>query len=99
MYIIDGIAYAGEQIPEIKIKSVRALPDYKLWIRFNDNSQKIFDFKKLLDFPCYEPLKDTSLFNSVYVDFGIVVWNNGEIDISPEKLYTEGVSIENELTA
>ena len=40
MYIIDGIAYAGEQTPEIKVKSVRALPDYKLWIRFNDNSQK-----------------------------------------------------------
>lgn len=99
MYIIDGIAYAGEKSPEIKVKSVRTLPDYKLWIRFNDNSQKIFDFKTLLDFPCYTPLRDSNLFNSAYVDFGIVVWNNGEIDISPEKLYLEGVPVENELTA
>jgi len=99
MYIIDGIAYAGEQASEIKVKSVRPLPDYKLWIRFNDNSQKIYDFKKLLDSPCYEPLKDINLFNSAYVDFGIVVWLNGEIDISPEKLYFEGVLVEGELTA
>ena len=87
MYIIDGIAYAGEKAPEIKVKSVRALPDYKLWIRFNDNSQKTFDFKPLREFPCYASLKDINLFNSAYVDFGIVVWNNGEIDIAPEKLY------------
>ena len=99
MYIIDGIAYAGEQSPEIKVKSVRTLQDYKLWIRFNDNSQKIYDFKKLLDFPCYEPLKDINVFNGAYVDFGIVVWLNGEIDISPEKLYIEGVLVEGELTA
>jgi len=99
MYIIDGIAYAGEQSPEIKVKSVRALPDYKLWVRFSDNSQKIFDFKELLDFPCYMTLKDSALFNDVYVDFGVVVWNNGEIDIAPEKLYYEGVSVDGELTA
>lgn len=99
MYIIDGIAYAGEVSPAIKVKSVRALPDYKLWVRFNDNSLKLFDFSNLLDEPCYQPLKDIDLFNSVYVDFGIAVWNNGEIDISPEKLYSEGIPIENDLSA
>ncbi len=99
MYIIDGIAYAGNKESEIKVKSVKPLPDYKLWIRFNDNSKKIFDFKPLLDSPCYAPLKDLETFNDVYVDLGIVVWNDGEIDISPEKLYLEGVSAETELTA
>jgi len=99
MYIIDGIAYAGEQTTEIKVKSVRAMADYKLWVRFSDNSQKIFDFKRLLEFPCYEPLKDLNVFNGVYVDFGIVVWKDGEIDIAPEKLYEDGVVVENERTA
>jgi len=99
MYIIDGIAYAGEQSSEIKVKSVRALPDYKLWIRFNDNSEKIFDFNSLLECSAYMPLKDVNMFNGVYVDLGIVVWNDGEIDISPEKLYEEGISADNELTA
>lgn len=99
MYIIDGIAYAGEKKHEIKVKSVKPLPDYKLWIRFTDNSQKIFDFKPLLTFPCYLPLNDNAIFCNVYVDFGIVVWNNGEIDISPEKLYLEGIPAGDELTA
>lgn len=99
MYIVDGVAYAGEKVPEIKVKSVRALPDYKLWVRFNDNSQKIFDFNSLLDFPCYMPLRDVNVFNNVYVDFGIVVWNNGDIDIAPEKLYSDGVDVGDELTA
>jgi len=99
MYIIDGIAYAGEKTPEIKVKSVRTLPDFKLRIRFNDNSQKIFDFKNLLNFPCYEILKDEDIFKNAYVDFGTVVWNNGEIDISPEKLYLEGVEANDELSA
>ncbi len=94
MYIMDGIAYAGEKSAEIRVKSVRVLPDYKLWIRFNDNSQKIFDFTPFLEFPCYTPLKDINLFNGAYVDFGIVVWNNGEIDIAPEKLYLEGVKVD-----
>ena len=35
MYIVDGIAYAGEQAPVIKISGIRPMDDYKLWIRFN----------------------------------------------------------------
>ena len=90
MYIRDGIAYAGEPVPEVRGKSVRPLADYKLWVRFSDNVEKIFDFKPLLEAPCYVSLKDESLFNSVYVDYGFPVWQDGEIDISPETLYSQG---------
>jgi hypothetical protein len=38
-------------------------------------------------------LKDKDLFNSVYVDYGVTVWNEGTIDIAPEFLYEHGVSI------
>lgn len=58
MYIIDGIAYAGEAEKPISVKSVRPLDDYKLWIRFTTNEVKVFDFTQLLDFPAYAPLKD-----------------------------------------
>ena len=36
MYIKDGIAYAGEQKPLLKISGVRPLEDYKLWVRFSN---------------------------------------------------------------
>lgn len=99
MYVIDGIAYAGEQTSPIKVKSVRPLDGHKLWIRFNTNEKKVFDFTPLLSFPAYKPLKDESVFRGAYVDFGTVVWNDGDIDIAPEQLYTKGVTVEDNKTA
>ena len=91
MYIIDGIAYTGEPTPILKISGVRPLKDYKLWVRFNNGEAKIFDFKPLLDLPIFKPLADVEVFNSVYIDHGVTVWNDGDIDISPEELYKNGV--------
>ena len=90
MYIVDGIAYAGDPAPAIKVCGVRPLPDYRLWVRFTTGSAKIFDFKPLLDTPAFAPLLDPDIFNRVYIDYGIPVWNDGDIDIAPEKLYADG---------
>jgi hypothetical protein len=94
MYVIDDIAYAGEKSPAVQVKSVRPLDNYRLWVRFNTNEVKLFDFSPLLDFPAYAPLKDKAVFNSVYVDYGVPVWNDGEIDIAPEQVYAKGISAE-----
>ena len=91
MYIKDGIAFAGEPKHPLKISGVRPLPDYKLWVRFNTGEAKIFDFKTLLDSPAFTPLKDSNIFNSVYIDYGVTVWNDGDIDIAPEYLYEHGI--------
>ena len=96
MYEIDGIIYAGEKEPDIKVKSFRAMADYELWIRFSTGEEKIFDFKPLLSTPCFKPLSDIGAFNSVYVDYGLPVWMDGDIDIAPETLYTDGVAVERE---
>jgi hypothetical protein len=92
MYILDGIAYGDDQTPFIKAVEVRALDDYKLWLRFASGEEKIFDFEPYLKYPCFEPLKDKALFNRVYLNFGTAVWKDGEIDISPDCLFHEGVS-------
>jgi len=93
MYIVDDIAYAGELTPAIRVISVRPMNDYKLWIRFSNGEEKEFNFKPLLDYPCYTPLKDELLFKDVYIDYGVTVWNDGDIDIAPEQLYNNGVLI------
>lgn len=91
MYIRNGIAYAGEEKQPLKISGVRPLDNYKLWLRFNTGETKIFDFIPDLDSPAFSPLKDKNVFNSVYIDYGVTVWNNGDIDIAPEYLYEKGV--------
>lgn len=93
MYIENGIAYAGEQKPPLKISGVRPLAEYKMWVRFNTGEAKVFDFSKLLDSPAFSPLKDRSVFASVYIDYGVPVWNGGDIDIAPEYLYENSESV------
>ena len=54
MYVIDGIAYAGEPEAIIKVCGVRALDNYKLWLRFSDGSIKIYDVNKMLNYPAFD---------------------------------------------
>lgn len=94
MYIIDGIAYANDSHPQIKVCGVRPLANYRLWLRFNDGTAKEFDFTPLLKEPAFQPLQDVSVFNQVYIDFGTVAWNDGEIDIGPDYLYNNGITVD-----
>lgn len=99
MYIIDDIVYAGEQPPVIQVSGVRPMEGHRLWIRFSTGEIKIFDFKPLLSTPAFAPLADEQCFRSVYIDYGVTVWNDGEIDIAPEMLYRDGVAIGDMATA
>jgi len=44
-------------------------------------------------------LKDEQLFRQVYIDYGVPVWNDGEIDIAPEALYEQGLPVEDAMSA
>ena len=92
MYIKDGIAYAEDPRPILKISGVRPLEDYKLWLRFNTGEAKIFDFKPLLIESGFAPLQDEKLFRQVYIDYGVTCWNDGDIDIAPEYLYENSIA-------
>lgn len=94
MYIINGIAYAGEQGKPVKVCGVRPLDNHVLWVRFTDGQAKTFDFTPLLETPGFAPLKEADLFRQVYIDYGVVSWNDGDIDISPEYLYEHGTTVQ-----
>ncbi|WMJ88905.1 DUF2442 domain-containing protein [Anaerocolumna sp. MB42-C2] len=87
MYIINGIAYAGEPTETIKVKSVKVVSDLCLLITFSTGEKRIFDATTLLQYPVYQPLTNEELFKQAYIEGGTVVWDNGEIDIAPETLY------------
>jgi len=90
MYVINGIAYAGEQAPALQVCGVRPMNGHLLWVRFNNGEARVFDFKPLLKTPAFAPLADDAVFKNVYIDYGIPVWCGGDIDIAPETLYNEG---------
>jgi hypothetical protein len=94
MYIVDGIAYAGEPALAIKVSGVRPLENHRLWLRFNTGEVKIFDVAPWLTEPAFLPLSDEQVFRNVYIDYGVVVWEDGNIDLSPELLYRDGVPAE-----
>ncbi len=93
MYTMDGIAYAEDKQELIEVSSVRALADYVLWVKFTNGEIKKFDFHPYLEKPVYAPLKDEEAFKSVYVDSGIPMWCDGDIDIAPERLYKDGIAV------
>lgn len=87
MYEKNGIAYAGNPKPVLHVWGIRPLEDFKLWVRFSNEESGVFDCKPLFEKPCYAPLKNPDVFRGVYLDYGVPVWNGGEIDIAPEYLY------------
>lgn len=70
----------------INVIAVKALPNYCLWVTFENNEQKCFDMKPYLNATVFQPLKNPSFFELAQVDYGTVTWPN-EIDIAPETLY------------
>ncbi len=99
MYIRDGIAYAGEPAPVIKVSGVRPLENHRLWVRFNTGEVKIFDFTSLLGQTAFAPLADEEIFRQVYIDYGVTVWLDGNIDIAPEALYAQGKAVDEKISA
>ena len=71
------------------VKEVKPLEDYKLFLKFSNDENRIFDVIPLLEKPVYKPLKDKNLFNKVHIVYGYTIaWNN-ELDMCPDSLYID----------
>lgn len=93
MYEKNGIAYADNPAPILKVNGVRPLENHRLWVRFSTGESKTVDLNPLISSPAFAPLKDQSVFRDVYIDYGIPVWLDGSIDIAPEYLYSNGTTV------
>lgn len=61
--------------------------DYKLLVRFDDESEQLIDFEPVLYGEMWGPLRDPALFNQVSIDpiAHTLTWPNGA-DFDPETL-------------
>jgi hypothetical protein len=91
MIEIDGIVYAENPQPElIRVKYVKPLGGYKLFLTFTNGKQKTYDMSARLSQEAFLPLRDMGLFNRAYVEHGTVTWND-DLDICPDELYHNGI--------
>lgn len=94
MYVVNGIAFAGDPADAIKVKSVKVVSELCLLLTFATGEKRIFDATTLLQYPVYQPLTDNEVFKQAYVEGGTVVWLDGDIDVSPELLYNNSLKYE-----
>jgi|AntAceMinimDraft_2_1070361.scaffolds.fasta_scaffold39491_2 ABC-type oligopeptide transport system substrate-binding subunit len=74
-----------------KVKSVIANDDYTLTIKFNNDIEKVYNTKPLLNIGIYSPLMNKEFFKQVKVDpGGYAVYWNGDIDICENELWCNG---------
>ena len=70
-----------------KIRSVKPLENFGLEIVFNDDRSFVYNAASDLWGEVFEPLKDVTLFNQVFVgEFGGIEWPNGA-DYCADALY------------
>ena len=74
---------------------VKAVPDYRLLVVFDNGEEKIFDVKPYIRGEWYSELKDVDYFKTVNVDGFTVAWKNGQ-DICPDDLYYSSVAVQGE---
>ncbi len=97
MYILDDIAYAGNSNEILKIKNIKIIAELYMLVTFSTGEKRVFDVSKLLEYPIYKKLEDYEIFKSAYVENGIIVWDNGEIDVSPETVYANSFEYEQDI--
>lgn len=71
-----------------RVESFRIVGPYSLWMRFDDETEHIIDFRSVLAGELYGPLQDRELFYQVSMDTEVhtLVWSNGA-DFDPATLH------------
>ncbi len=80
------------------VKTVKPLPDYRIYVEIEDGRKGIFDLKPYLDHGVFRELRDPHYFNQVGILFGAVTWPHDQ-DIAPETLLAEMVLLEPSLAS
>lgn len=70
----------------LHVVSVEYVDNYQLKLTFNNEIEGIVDLEKELYGEIFEPLKDKSLFQQVFVTSRTIEWSNGA-DFAPEFLF------------
>ena len=94
MYVVDGVAYAGELVSGIEIVAARVVDELSMLVEFSTGETRLFDAAYLLEMPAFAPLADKAVFDAFVIDHGVMTWLDGDIDLAPESLYAHSFPYE-----
>ena len=98
MYILNDVAYAEDfNNKDLKIKKIKIISELCMLVTFSNGEKRIFDAKYLTKYPIYKKLENFEIFKNAYVENGIIVWDNGSIDIAPDTVYKNSYEYEQDL--
>jgi hypothetical protein len=71
------------------ITKAEYIEDYKIKLHFEDGSVGIADLSTYKDKQnVFKAFLDITYFTTFKVEYGTLIWGDGELDIAPETLYT-----------
>ena len=88
MDIQNDICYAGQLTDNIRVTEANPLRGGMMLVTFSTGEKRLFDTTKL-EGAAFEPRRDEKVFNTPVLFHGVITWNNGENDISPEAVYRD----------
>ena len=98
MYIINDIAYAENYNNDnLKVKELKIISELCMLITFSNGEKRIFDAQFLTEYPAYKKLEDFDIFKTAYIENGLIVWDNGNIDISADTIYKNSYEYEQDI--
>lgn len=86
MFVMNGIVYGGEPDQPLKVKNFKILPDKMMLITFSTGETRLFD-ATVLKGKVFEKLNDDTIFSNAKLEYGVITWDNGEIDCAPEFMF------------
>ena len=76
----------------LSVIDVKPLDNYRLFLKFENDEEKIFDVTPYLEIGKFQELKDEKLFKTVRVSFDSIEWDN-QLDLDPELLYEKSKAV------
>lgn len=98
MYIINDIAYADNfNNNNLKVSELKIISELCMLVTFTNGEKRIFDAQFLTSYPAYKKIENFDVFKNAYIENGIVVWDNGNIDITADTIYKNSYEYEQEI--
>lgn len=94
MFVVDGVAYAGQPVQDLSVAWVKPLSDLCMLVTFSTGETRLFDATALLGGSAFGALRDEAVFSSPVVVDGVCTWADGDLDVAPEFMYENSYAYE-----